>query len=336
MDSKTFRYVVVRGLMGIVLFSTGWCAQDWYHHKIQKGRHRLVKKEGIRFTSPLLDIKFPEGVTIYNDPIPFKYKLNALVKQREDGGAVRKISVYYRDLLDGPWIGINEQREFNPASLMKVPVMIAWLKRAEKNPNELERTFVYNGKDDKSALQSIKPAKTLMPGKSYPVKELLNYMVRYSDNNATSLLYFNLKQEELSDILDNMDVNNVPGNDNNSISVTGYSGFFRILYNATYLNREMSEKALQLLSYEDFPQGFTAGVPKGTVMATKFGESDSGKSGVGKQLHEFGIVYHPKGHYILGVMTQGSDYARQADVIRDISALVYAEANSATLGIAKK
>lgn len=336
MDSKFLWCVLVRGLMGIVLFSAGWYAQDWYHHKIQKGRHRLVKKEGTRFTSPLLDIKFPEGVTIYNDPIPFKYKLNTLVKQREDGGAVRKISVYYRDLLDGPWIGINEQREFNPASLMKVPVMIAWLKRAEKNSNELKRSFVYDGKDDKSVLQNIKPAKTLVPGTSYSVEELLNFMVRYSDNNATALLYFNLKREELDEILDNMDVNNVPDNGNNAISVTGYSGFFRILYNATYLNREMSEKALQLLSYEDFPQGFSSGVPKGTVMATKFGESDSGEAGVGKQLHEFGIVYHPKGPYILGIMTQGSDYARQADAIRDISALVYAEASSATPGVAKK
>ncbi|MEI6806988.1 MAG: serine hydrolase, partial [Myxococcaceae bacterium] len=147
------------------------------------------------------------------------------------------------------------------------------------------------------------------------------------------LLYFNLKAEDINDVLDNMDVNNVPKEENNTISVTGYSGFFRILYNATYLNRKMSEKALELLAQEDFPQGFAAGVPKGTVIASKFGEFERGERGErgersdGKQLHEFGIIYHPKGAYILGVMTQGNDYVRQAEVIKDVAALFYSEMN---------
>jgi CO/xanthine dehydrogenase FAD-binding subunit len=57
------------------------------------------------------------------------------------------------------------------------------------------------------------------------------------------------------------------------------------------------------------------------VVASKFGE----KVDVGDvQLHEFGIVYHRRGPYILGVMTRGRDLARQAEVIRKVSALVYA------------
>lgn len=331
MDRKSLCFALVWGLVGLGLFFAGWRAQDWYHHKIQLGKHRLVKKEGFRFTSPLLDIKFPEGVTIYNDPIPFRYKLAQLVKQREDGVTIRNISVYYRDLLDGPWIGINEQKAFNPASMMKVPVMIAWLKRAETDPKELKRSFIFDGSDDMSAYQSIKPARTLVRGTSYTVEELLHYMTSYSDNNATSLLYYNLKQSELDEIMDNMDVNNTIVNGYNSVSITGYSGFFRILYNATFLNRAMSEKALQLLSYEDFPQGFVAGVPKGTVMATKFGEADTSAQSGDKQLHEFGIIYHPKGHYILGVMTQGNDYVRQAEVLREISSLVYKEVDATTI-----
>jgi hypothetical protein len=107
----------------------------------------------------------------------------------------------------------------------------------------------------------------------------------------------------------------------NRVTAHGYSGFFRILFNAAYLNKEMSEKALELLSHEDFPRGMVAGVPPGVVVASKFGE----KVDVGDvQLHEFGIVYHRKGPYILGVMTRGRDLARQAEVIRKVSALVYA------------
>ena len=94
---------------------------------------------------------------------------------------------------------------------------------------------------------------------------------------------------------------------------------------ALYLNRELSEKALQLLSLQDFPRGIVAGVPPGTRVAAKFGEIVPERTDEDTQLHEFGIVYHPKRHYILGVMTRGRDFAKQVGIIREISRLVYAE-----------
>ena len=99
--------------------------------------------------------------------------------------------------------------------------------------------------------------------------------------------------------------------------------FLRILYNSSFLNKEMSEKALQLMSYQDFPIGIAAGIPTGTKLASKFGEfSDSKYPGI-IQLHEFGIVYHPKGPYILGILTRGHDYNKQAGIIRTVSKEVY-------------
>jgi beta-lactamase class A len=131
-------------------------------------------------------------------------------------------------------------------------------------------------------------------------------------------------------VIDGMDVGNRPHNEENSVSVHGYSGLFRILYNASYLNRNMSEKALQLLSLQDFPQGIVAGVPKGTVVAAKFGEKARGVDEKYHQLHEFGIVYHPKHAYILGIMTRGNDFEALSGVIRQISKLVYTEIDAGT------
>ena len=45
-------------------------------------------------------------------------------------------------------------------------------------------------------------------------------------------------------------------------------------------------------------------------------------------MHEFGIVYHPKGHYILGIMTRGRNFAAQVAIIRDISKMIYTEVDS--------
>lgn len=321
---QMFSYLVV----AILLFSTGWYANVWYYSHYKMHKPRRVVSQGFRFTSPLLDVELPEGVVIGDDPIPFKYKIEAFIKTQVDAGKVRQVAVYYRDLHDGPWFGINEKIEFNPASMMKVPLMIAWLKRAERNPEVLVHTFVYDGKRNMSAMQDIAPDRTITPGRRYTVEELLRYMMNYSDNNATALLYEATSPAELNAVLDGMDVNNNPKDDGNSITIHGYSGFFRILYNASYLNREMSEKALYLLSLQDFPQGIAAGVPQGIPVAAKFGEIAQGRYGGDRQLHEFGIVYHPSRPYILGIMTEGVDFAGQKEVLRGISRMIYTEVDS--------
>lgn len=331
MKSSSVKIIVLSFCASVCLVAIGWYAHSWSRCAKKPLKERRVKAQGFSFTSPLLDVELPEGLSVHNETHPFKFKVVDFVKQQTDGRRVQSISVYYRDLGDGPWFGINQDIEFNPASMMKVPVMIAWLKRAEKNPAVLKQTFLFKGAADLSAPQYFKPKQTLESGNRYTIETLLEYMISYSDNNATSLLYSNITTDELNAVLDGMDITNRPEGGNNATTVHGYSGFFRILYNASFLNREMSEKALQLLSHEDFPQGISAGVPKGIIVAAKFGEFESGSRGEKKQLHEFGIVYHPKGHYILGIMTLGHDFERQKEIIRDVSALVYREVDSAAM-----
>lgn len=87
-----------------------------------------------KFTSPLLDVVLPEGVSIRNESIHFSYKIKSSVDHIENSAGVAHVSVYFRDLNDGPWFGINDDCVLDAASMMKVPVMIAWLKRSAKNP----------------------------------------------------------------------------------------------------------------------------------------------------------------------------------------------------------
>lgn len=328
MNKPNYRSLFAYLTAAALLFTAGWYAHVWYLGHASIHKLRRVSAQGFHFTSPLLDVELPEGVIINQEPIPFEHKIVSFVQRQIQSGRVREVSVYYRDLHDGPWFGINEDREFNPASMMKVPVMIAWLKRAENDQRVLKRTMIYDGREDMSALQSIRPAHTITPGRSYTIEELLHYMINYSDNNATSLLYKGVSAEELTVVLNGMDVNNSLKGDNNSITVHGYSGFFRILYNASYLNHEMSEKALALLSLQDFPQGIVAGVPAGILVASKFGEYGQGGPGGELQLHEFGIVYHPTHPYILGIMTLGNNMGKQTEVLQDISRLIYTEVDS--------
>jgi beta-lactamase class A len=309
----------------VALFGAGWGAHAWRQRAGERLRERRVRLGGFRLVSPLLDLELPQGYGVEREPIPFRAKVVRFVDDQVRSGRVREMSVYYRDLMDGPWFGVNENRKYDPASMMKVPVMIAWLKRAEREPGVLQQVFVFDAAAYPGSGQALAPERTLAPGRRYTVEELLRFMLAYSDNRAMWLLFTALRPEELNDVLDSMDVTNDPADQSNSISVVGYSGFFRILFNASYLNREMSERALELLALQEFPDGIVAGVPKGTIVASKFGETAPARPGGELQLHEFGIVYAPSGPYILGVMTVGHDRPAQAGVLRDVSALIYSE-----------
>ena len=105
------------------------------------------------------------------------------------------------------------------------------------------------------------------------------------------------------------------------MTVKEYASFFRILYNASYLNKEMSQKALDLLLRTDYKDGLIAGVPKNINVAHKFGER---KMGEVDQLHDCGIVYAPQKPYLICVMTRGTDFQVQGRVIADISRFTYA------------
>jgi len=326
---KFYPNIVRSCFLVIIGVGIGWYGHKMYRAKFVSHHKRMVHAQGFRYTSPLLDVELPEGMGVNDEPMPFKQKLLAFVTKQTASGQATEVSVFYRDLLDGPWFGIGENREFNPASMMKVAIMVGWLKRAEKDQRVLKKMMTYTYNDDMRAMQNIKPAQSAEPGRSYSVDELLHFMMNFSDNNATRLLMESLDPAELQNVLAGMDIDNRPNDrGQNSITVHGYSGFFRILYNASYLNRELSEKALQLLSLEDFPRGIIAGVPRGTVVASKYGESAEGVGDEIKQLHEFGIVYHARHPYLLGIMTRGRDFDALARVIQDVSRLVYSEVDT--------
>lgn len=314
-----------RAAVAMLLVAAGWSGHALLRRAAPRDRVSRLRAPGFRLVSPLLDVELPEGYDVRRQPHPFKPRIVRLVDEAIAQRRAARVSVYYRDLIDGPWFGIHEDAPYNPASMMKLPVMIAWLKRAERDRRVLGRTFTFDEAEYPGRAQATRPRKTLRQGESYTVEELLRFMLSFSDNRATWLLYRDLRQEEIGDVLDEMDVSNDASSGENQVSAHGYSGFFRILFNASYLGREMSEYALRLLTAEDFPQGIQAGVPRGVTVAAKFGEYLPEGPGGEVQLHEFAIVYHPRGPYILGIMTIGRDWAAQAGVIRDVSSAVYAE-----------
>lgn len=318
-------YLVMFALLGGGFAAGIIAGRRFFPCPLETRRHLHTHMAGYRFTSPLLDCEIAADRTEGSELQPFKFKIQEIIARRTDAGDADHVAMYFRHLDSGASFNIDAQEKFIPASLLKVPVMIAWLKRAERDPAVLGRTFRFDSATDWSASQTIKPRETLTPGAFYTVDNLIFRMIAYSDNNAWRLLLDNIDTRELDAIVADLNVDFDPSQAAmDSMSVKAYSSFYRVLYNATYLNREMSEKALQYLSSADFRDGIAAGMPAGVTVASKFGEKTLTESGI-RELHEFGIVYHPRGAYLLGIMTKGRDFTRLASVLRDISAEVYGE-----------
>jgi beta-lactamase class A len=283
-----------------------------------KGSYRLI--------NPLLECDVA-GDTLQSEELkPFEDSVARLVQQRTEEGAATSVSVYFRDLDTGAAFSINGDTRYSPASLSKIPVLIACLKRAETHPGFLAERYRFDGASDWNEVQNLKPEQVLTPGSWYSVDELLRRMAGYSDNNAWALLFQRFSTAELDAIMHDLGVEFAEGAED-IVTVNSYGRFLRILYNASYLSKGMSEKALEYLTLEDFPQGLAAGVPKGLTIADKFGERSS-EGGRVKQLHNYGIVYYPGRPYLLCVMTRGRDFARLTGVISEISRAVYARVDS--------
>lgn len=159
---------------------------------------------------------------------------------------------------------------------------------------------------------------------------MLERMIVESDNNAFALLYQNINEKELKEVYTDLGLS-IPENEKENLtdfmSVKAYASFFRVLYNSSYLNREMSEKALEWLTRSTFSLGLRAGVPETIPIAKKFGErnfsDDTFDPNSLKEIHDCGIVYYPDHPYLLCVMTKGKDYEKLASVIKDISKIVF-------------
>ena len=263
--------------------------------------------------------------------IDFKSIIEQYIHTALSTGEAEHIAVYYRALNNGDRMGINELEYFSPASLMKLPVLIAYLKKSESENGVLDQKLLYQKTEaDNLYVQNIYSSKELEEGKKYSIRQLLEYMIQYSSNAAARILWENIEFEYIRNTFYDLGMwypNMMSGSFDNNIAVKDYASFFRILFNASYLTTKDSERALELLATTAFNDWLRADIPINIKIAHKFGErgiiqADGQEE---KQLHDCGIVYYPKHPYILCIMTRWYDWSRLEWTIKGISQTVYNE-----------
>lgn len=279
-----------------------------------------------KFTNPLLECEIADG-TINSEKVYFNGDLRKFVDKISGMNGSINTSVYFRDMNNGPIIEINTENKFMPASLLKVPVMISYFKKAELDSSILNKKVTFDAEKNLGFVQTIPPEKQLVIGKTYTVEELINQMIDYSDNQALSLLWPLISVEEYKKLYKQLGVDeNVVEDPTYSITVKEYSRFFRVLFNSSYLSQDSSEKALRILSESHFKEGIRSKIPQSIPVADKFGERQIDENST--QIHDCGIVYYPKHPYMLCIMTSGKDQKKLIDTVSQISGFVFDKIDS--------
>lgn len=238
------------------------------------------------------------------------------------------ISIYFEYLPTGANISVNKDEEIWPASLIKIPVAMAAMKRIEEGKWKMSNELVIMDEDKDSEFGTLyqKPS-----GTTLTIENLFRETLVNSDNTAHFVFLRNLEAEEIKDLYIHLGFDDVIAalkrspeqvTFDNRITAKRYSIFFRALYNATYLSSEYSEKLLEILASGGKKEYLEEALPENIAFAHKTGIRQN--DGV---VADSGIVYVPGRPYILTVMMQKKDKNLNEEeasrLMKEISQQVY-------------
>lgn len=228
--------------------------------------------------------------------------------------ASENVGLFVQDSRTGAWLGINERTNFIPASLLKIPIMMAILKKVEMEEIKLNDPIELKSED-------LDPNSGTLYQKSAGFKisvwNLLEEMILASDNTAKNALKRQLSETELNTVFAHVGIPN-PYLEPNGQRVTprGYSRLFKSLYLSTFLSNKLSEKALEITTDTKMENLISARIPYQVQVAHKYGERPDGIS-------DCGIIYHPKSTCFLCVMTKDMEIPKAKELIANLSKITY-------------
>ena len=144
----------------------------------------LGRLRGYRFVQPLLNATKECESEKY---LPMKNELANEIDSFKTQGSLVSASIYLQDLKENNWINYNTSEKFSPGSLLKVPMLIAYLRMNEETPGLLDRELLYDQSVDVGKHQ-VYLSKSIQLGQRYTFRQLLQYTIVYSDNNAYAAL----------------------------------------------------------------------------------------------------------------------------------------------------
>lgn len=279
--------------------------------------YRIRRVEGFDLVRPLL---YAEPVCEAPRLLTLKVALEKAIETARTQGTITSASVYVRDFNRAEWISVNGTEQYDPGSLLKVPMMITLLKMAEVDPTLFARPCSMTDLPELPR-PSFLPSKQIELGKYYTIPQLLTYAIEWSDNLASTLLFRQMDFDQFRQMMNNVGLSDVSmGDSNYPLTAPEYAQFLKAIYNSSFLSPHSSDFAMRHLVKCEFDKGIRAGVPGRVEVAHKFGESGPDEL---RQFHDAGVVFDDRDPYLIVVMTRGRDIHALPGFVAGISSMVY-------------
>lgn len=281
------------------------------------------KKSNNSYLSPTLELLDKKDLIV-----DFQGLRDSLTSKYEIQGDYL-VSIYFEYFPTGANISINKDEKIWPASLIKIPIAMAAIKKVQDGKWKIDNELVILDQDKDSEYGELYKEPS---GTTLTIKRFLEETLVRSDNTAHFVLLRNLEGSELEDVYVHLGMDDIidalkksPKKDaeiDNRITAKRYSIFFRSLYNSTYLSQEYSEMFLSILAKaprELLNKGIPEEVPFVHKTGIRVDESVRADSG---------IVYVPGRPYIITVMVQQRDKKKLNekavdDIFESVSKEVY-------------
>ncbi len=235
------------------------------------------------------------------------------------GGADGTYGIAVINLRNSETSYINGHRSFGAASLYKLWVMVTAYRQIQAGT--LSKDDILS--EDVSLLNEIfsvdKQFEIATGTVTLTVRDALKEMITVSDNYSALLLSEKVGFSAVSSFLSEYGFDESSmGALGGSPSTTAYDTalFFEKLYRGELANEQYSHEMLGLLKSQQLNDEIPKYLPSNVVVAHKTGIIDN-------FLHDAGIVYAPKGDYIIAILSESASSEDLSGKIAELSKAVY-------------
>ena len=240
--------------------------------------------------------------------LPLRNKIRTTAAEYGDSFAV-----YFEYLPTGVSIGVNEKDEFQAASLFKIPYAMAYYRTLEDSGHYSNPTLDLSEKNTDPEFGDLWEKGN---GFKISAEEAIKLAITESDNTAIKLILPHIRKESLEEVYNGLDIDSKIFEGSPVLTAKSYSSILKVLYFSSVLNKDDSERILNLMTQTKFNDKLPSGIPAGVPVAHKIGDFK------GKLFMDCGIVYPSRRSYLL-CMVSHSDEETARERMGNMSKLVY-------------
>lgn len=212
-----------------------------------------------------------------------------------------KYGIYIKNLKSGEEYHLNEGEKFDPGSLYKLKVMVLVFEKIKAGSLKEDETLAADIAQLNKFFEIPDDVAEFTNGAiNFTIKSALEQMITISHNYAALALTKRIDGKDLA----------------SPTTPKELGAFFEKLYKGEIIDKEYSQKMLELLKRQKINDRTPKYLPKEAVVAHKTGD-------IGYFEHDGGIVFTSSGDYVFVVLSESSMPDAAGDRIARLSEAVY-------------